>query len=263
MGLLDNLERGLEKAVRSAFSVGGSQAVKPVEIATALRQAMDDESVSVTEGRMLAPNSFTVHVGPDDLERARAWGSALAQQLCDEVIRYADSQDYTLAGTVRVAFHEDDEVHPGRVEVEPEFDDGSASSHTQPHQPLAPEAHTDPDVPTPAPAAGSHAVGREEPVPGLLIEGVMHALHDADTVVGRSHERADLVLADSSVSREHVRLERDADLVRLVDLGSRNGVRVNGQRVNGTFALQDGDEITLGQSTMLYRADHAPTGSRA
>ena len=41
MGLLDNLERGLERVVRSAFSAGGPRAVKPVEIASALRQAMD------------------------------------------------------------------------------------------------------------------------------------------------------------------------------------------------------------------------------
>ncbi|MBY0174948.1 DUF2662 domain-containing protein, partial [Micrococcus luteus] len=34
MGLLDNLERGLERVVRSAFSAGGPRAVKPVEIAS-------------------------------------------------------------------------------------------------------------------------------------------------------------------------------------------------------------------------------------
>lgn len=64
MGLLDNLERGLERVVRSAFSAGGPRAVKPVEIASALRQAMDDESIALSEGHTVAPNSYVVHFSP-------------------------------------------------------------------------------------------------------------------------------------------------------------------------------------------------------
>ncbi|MBD4579353.1 DUF3662 domain-containing protein, partial [Xanthomonas citri pv. citri] len=77
MGLLDNLERGLERAVRSAFSAGGPRAVKPVEIASALRQAMDDESFALSEGHTVAPNNYVVHFSPADFERARSWGSTL------------------------------------------------------------------------------------------------------------------------------------------------------------------------------------------
>ena len=110
MGLLDNLERGLERVVRSAFSAGGPRAVKPVEIASALRQAMDDESFALSEGHTVAPNSYVVHFSPADFERARSWGSTLASELCDEVIRHADSQGYALPGTVRVAFHPDADV---------------------------------------------------------------------------------------------------------------------------------------------------------
>ena len=113
MGLLDNLERGLEKAVRSAFSAGGSHAVKPVEIASALRHEMDDDSITVSEGHVVAPNDFVVRFSEPDFERAREWGTALAQELCDEVIRYADSQQYTLPGTVRVAFHADEDLREG------------------------------------------------------------------------------------------------------------------------------------------------------
>ena len=113
MGLLDNLERGLERVVRSAFSAGGPRAVKPVEIASALRQAMDDESFALSEGHTVAPNSYVVHFSPADFERARSWGSTLASELCDEVIRHAQAQGYSLPGSVRVAFHADDAVRPG------------------------------------------------------------------------------------------------------------------------------------------------------
>ncbi|WP_239286765.1 DUF3662 domain-containing protein, partial [Micrococcus flavus] len=125
MGLLDNLERGLEKAVRSAFSAGGARAVQPVEIASALRQEMDDESFALSEGHTVAPNDFTVHFSPADFERARTWGSTLASELCDEVIRHAQAQGYSLPGSVRVAFHADDAVRPGRIDVVSRLDDGS------------------------------------------------------------------------------------------------------------------------------------------
>ena len=144
MGLLDNLERGLERVVRSAFSAGGPRAVKPVEIASALRQAMDDESFALSEGHTVAPNSYVVHFSPADFERARSWGSTLASELCDEVIRHADSQGYALPGTVRVAFHPDADVRAGDLRVVTRLDDGSLT---------APASHDD-DGASPATAHG-------------------------------------------------------------------------------------------------------------
>ncbi|MDO5635061.1 MAG: DUF3662 and FHA domain-containing protein, partial [Micrococcus sp.] len=291
-GLLDNLERGLEKAVRTAFSAGGNHAVKPVEIAAALRHAMDDESVIVSEGHVVAPNSFTVHFSTPDFERARTWGTALAQELCDEVIRYADSQGYSLPGTVRVAFHLNDSLREGRLNVQALLDDGSATSAGSPaqqppaEQPAAaateapPQQLIEDDLPGPAPqypayedaapaptaampAPRHEAHHRDTPrhntahtaVPAIEVEGALHPLHDADTVVGRSSERSDVVLSDTSVSRAHVQLVRAGSSVTLIDLGSRNGVQVNGQDVDGSRTLRDGDRIVLGQTTMRFHAD--------
>ncbi|MCR8676038.1 DUF3662 domain-containing protein, partial [Micrococcus sp. HG099] len=159
MGLLDNLERGLERAVRSAFSAGGPRAVKPVEIASALRQAMDDESFALSEGHTVAPNDYVVHFSPADFERARSWGAALANELCDEVIRHADSQQYALPGSVRVAFHPDEDVRPGDLRVVTRLDDGSIS---------VPATHDD-DGASSATARGPRAAA---PAPDRLVEDV-------------------------------------------------------------------------------------------
>ena len=156
MGLLDNLERGLERVVRSAFSAGGPRAVKPVEIASALRQAMDDESIALSEGHTVAPNSYVVHFSPADFERARSWGSTLASELCDEVIRHADSQGYALPGTVRVAFHPDADVRAGDLRVVTRLDDGSLT---------APAPHDDGASP-----ATAHGPGATAAAPDRLVE---------------------------------------------------------------------------------------------
>ena len=305
MGLLDNLERGLERAVRSAFSAGGPRAVKPVEIASALRQAMDDESFALSEGHTVAPNSYVVHFSPADFERARSWGSTLASELCDEVIRHADSQGYALPGTVRVAFHPDADVRAGDLRVVTRLDDGSltapaphddGASPATAHGPGATAAAPDrlvedlpaaaPRKPSPPPrpgappaprraaaptttAAPAHAdqptvvMGRPVTVPAgpaLELDGRMLPLDGDDLILGRSAERADLVIPDSSVSREHLRLLTVGSTVTLLDLGSRNGVLVNGRRVDGSVTLRDGDVVTVGQTELLF---FGGTGGRA
>ena len=80
-----------------------------------------------------------------------------------------------------------------------------------------------------------------------------------DMVVGRSAEQADIVVPDSSVSRRHLRLVRVGAVVTLIDLGSRNGVEVNGRRVDGSTVLRQGDRITVGRTEMVFHAD-APDG---
>ena len=70
-------------------------------------------------------------------------------------------------------------------------------------------------------------------------------------VVGRG-KGTDLLLPDISVSRHHARVERIGDDgYRLVDLGSQNGTKVNGQRVD-THDLKRGDELQIGKFLLTY-----------
>jgi hypothetical protein len=89
-------------------------------------------------------------------------------------------------------------------------------------------------------------------------------LHGA-VVLGRSPE-CGVVLADRSVSREHARIEPDGAGWRIVDLGSRNGIKVRGERVE-LAALHDLDEIVLGELLLRFRtsagADAAPAAPAA
>jgi pSer/pThr/pTyr-binding forkhead associated (FHA) protein len=73
------------------------------------------------------------------------------------------------------------------------------------------------------------------------------------TVIGRAAE-ADLRVDDSGVSRRHAELRYVGGGVELVDLGSTNGVSVNGNPV-GRAALSDGDRIDAGSTTLIYRVD--------
>jgi pSer/pThr/pTyr-binding forkhead associated (FHA) protein len=70
--------------------------------------------------------------------------------------------------------------------------------------------------------------------------------------IGRAPD-CDLVLADPTVSKHHLELRRQGSDVRLIDLSSTNGTRVNGLGVRDRV-LVDGDEIRLGATVLRYEA---------
>jgi predicted component of type VI protein secretion system len=76
-----------------------------------------------------------------------------------------------------------------------------------------------------------------------------------DFVVGRSAE-CQLSVDDPLVSRKHglIRVRREG--VTVEDLGSRNGVLVNGARIEGAREIVDGDKLQIGSQEMsLLRVD--------
>jgi class 3 adenylate cyclase len=80
-------------------------------------------------------------------------------------------------------------------------------------------------------------------------------LPEGVTSLGRADEN-DIVLGGDLVSRKHARLHVAGDSLRIEDLGSRNGSRVNGQPLQGTLALSPGDTVTLGENTLSVRQPH-------
>jgi DNA-binding winged helix-turn-helix (wHTH) protein len=72
-------------------------------------------------------------------------------------------------------------------------------------------------------------------------------------LVGRDRGAA-VCLDAASVSRHHARIQVEGPRATLEDLGSRNGTRLNGERVCGTRELQDGDAVRLGDVQLLYRS---------
>lgn len=67
-----------------------------------------------------------------------------------------------------------------------------------------------------------------------------------ENIIGRN-KNADVVLNYPSISRQHAALIRNEDATWTVhDLGSKGGVLVNGEKVEGKADLQEGDTITLG-----------------
>jgi sigma-B regulation protein RsbU (phosphoserine phosphatase) len=75
-------------------------------------------------------------------------------------------------------------------------------------------------------------------------------LERAAVTLGRSSTN-DIPLSDRTLSRVHARLEQlDGGLLRVVDLGSRNGTMVNSIRIADPLTLKPGDRIQLGETVI-------------
>ncbi len=74
-------------------------------------------------------------------------------------------------------------------------------------------------------------------------------------IVGRE-EGCDLTLNAKSVSRQHLSCDVDGQSVNVKDLGSRNGIKVNGKRIS-TASLKDGDVVSVGEAKLVFKATEA------
>jgi SARP family transcriptional regulator, regulator of embCAB operon len=98
------------------------------------------------------------------------------------------------------------------------------------------------------------AFGAKGPVVAYLVEtatSVRHPLTSGVTKIGRLDEN-DIVLADVDVSRHHGAIVDTRTSYLMVDMHSRNGIEVDGQRITTTAILADGSRITIGKHRFTF-----------
>lgn len=84
-----------------------------------------------------------------------------------------------------------------------------------------------------------------------------------EIVLGRSSE-CQIIIEDPLISRRHAKVEMRSSGAWICDLGSRNGVRVNGRLIKGEQQLKDGDRVRLGTQELLFSAvGDAPRSPKA
>lgn len=245
MGLLERLENLIQGAVEGGTNSVLRQKLKPVEIENHLERAMRDNTQPSRGGR-LAPNTFVVRLHPDTFRETIA-GVGGYNRHCEMLLnQFAGQQGYTLLQPrIRVAFDTDAQLGRRDVHVQTEFEAPAASNHQ--HAPVSPRIATQTQVIQSAPRADS----RWELV---VIRGKdanqSFPITEGETSVGRSPD-SDIVLRDekNTVSRQHAAfISYNGDL-RVRDVGSKNGTKVNGNYVpyHLETLVSDGAEIVFGE----------------
>ena len=75
--------------------------------------------------------------------------------------------------------------------------------------------------------------------------GQEHTLEANPTRIGRGMEN-EIVIVSKLSSREHALIRREGRRSNIEDLGSTNGTFLNGERVQGSIPLRDGDQLLIG-----------------
>jgi pSer/pThr/pTyr-binding forkhead associated (FHA) protein len=105
-------------------------------------------------------------------------------------------------------------------------------------------------MPQPTQAASAEELGVEQELVTLSWDGSSYEVKQRSVVIGRSRD-CDIQLADANVSRRHAELRQEGATYWMVDLGSTNGIEVNGKRVKRA-KLRSGDTITLGSTELTF-----------
>jgi hypothetical protein len=235
VGFLDRLEKGIEGAVSGVFARAFKGDVQPVEIAARLQKELDAEAKLLSRDRKLVPNEFIVGLSQHDYDRLTPYGKTLTGEIIPELRTHAENMGYVFNGTIMLHFELVPELPTGKFTVESQavakVDDSKASAH-----------------------ASSH---RTRMV--IEVNGVRHPLVPPGLVIGRGSE-ADLRVNDPGISRRHAEIKVNGlgfDLdYQIVDLGSTNGITVDGKKVRQAV-LRDGTRVEIGSTRMLV---HAPSG---
>lgn len=261
MSVLRSLESKIAGLVEGTFSRAFRSEVRPVEIARKLAREMEEHRTTSLH-RTYAPNEYRVWLSPRDRERFAGYEDALTSELVGYLLEHARRERLVLTARPVVEFETDERLGLGEFGIETLAPD------------LVPE-HDDREQVPPPPEPGAAPPGgrtmifssagrvaepleerarRRQETALLVMEGRRLVVGSAGATLGRSR-RCDIVVDDPNVSRTHAEVRPRGGGWVLSDLGSTNGSRLNGRRLDGPEKLEPGDQIQLGTTTLIFELE--------
>jgi hypothetical protein len=248
--VLRAIERKIEALFEGIFGRAFRTNVQPVELARKLAKEMDDHR-TVSVSRVYVPNEYTLYLSPADRDQFESYEDNLRSELQEYLSEHARREDYALLSSPRVLMESDADLDVGEFGIATRMVHPGKRAEGAPAEDLEPGATMiyKPAV-EPTQAVSPEELGVERELVTLSWNGASHEVKSRRVVIGRSRD-CDIQLADSNVSRRHAELRQEGASYWIVDLGSTNGMEVNGQRVKRA-KLRSGDTITLGSTEVTF-----------
>ncbi|HET6549319.1 MAG TPA: DUF3662 and FHA domain-containing protein [Solirubrobacter sp.] len=249
MSVLRSLESKLAGLVEGTFSRAFKSEVRPVEIARKLAKEMDQNTVQ-SLNRTYAPNEYAVWLSPDDRAQFEGYEDELANELAGYLLEHARREKIALVTSPQIGFKTDERLRLGEFGIQATLvrpreheppsrgDEGRTMVYSTADRVAEPLREPDPRR-----ARARLRVGQRSELVG-----------SRGAVLGRSRD-CDVVLDDPNVSRHHAEVRPSGGSWIVNDLGSTNGIKVNGRRVDGPQSLKPGDEIELGTSHVTFEVE--------
>jgi len=254
MNLLKSVETTIANLVEGAFGRVFRSEVRPMELARKLAREMDAHR-TFSVSRVYVPNEYAVWLSAQDRARYKGIEHEVAGELCAYLLEHARREDLIMASQPHVTFHTDEDLALGEFGIQASLVRPPEPSGEPPPAPPDDDEHGNTMIySSSARVRGSleRAGARPRPPRALLAVGARRLLVPPEGgVIGRSRDCA-IVLDDAGVSRHHAELHPDGDGWMIEDLGSTNGVLLNGSEIRGAAALQEGDRLELGSTEIVF-----------
>jgi hypothetical protein len=257
MSVLRSLETKIAGLVEGAFGRAFRSEIKPVEIARRLTREMDDHRTS-SLARTYVPNEFVVWLGPEDRAHYAGLEHAVIEELGAALLEHARAEGLTMVARPSIEFRTDERLALGDCGIQARRVALDAHDPVEDALPVAPPARdsghtmvfsTAERLKEPLAARAAH---RNRLV--VVVDGKRMPVGPGGAVIGRSRD-CDIVMTSTDVSRRHAEILAAPDGWTIHDLGSTNGVRVNGERVRGTEPIHAGDTVELGAARLTIEVD--------
>src|SRR4051794_18435407 len=229
MSVLRTLESKIAGLVEGTFSRAFRSEVRPVEIARKLAREMEEHK-TVSVSKTYVPNEYAIYLSPEDRERFTAVEETLRADLAGYLLEHARRERVALLSRPVIEFRTDERLRLGEFGIQARTVRPAADPAAVPEQ--GESGHT---------MVYSAAERLSQPLEEraqvhrstvLLIPGDKRLLvGPAGATIGRSRE-CDVVLQDVNVSRRHAEVRPRGGAWVVSDLGSTNGVVLNGRRID-------------------------------
>lgn len=262
MNVLGRFESAMQGMVEGTFGRIFRSRLQPVEVSTRLERAMD-QGLTISLGRKTAPNVYDVYMSSRDYAQFEANARTFLSQFQDDLIAVARTRGYNLPTRPVVIMHPDDRMGTGAVRVEARL----AEPQAVPAGVGAPaELGVIEETRELSPAeaeqlkqqmAQAQAQRDAAPQAWLVLRrpgggGPVYRLDKPVIHIGR-HISNDIVVNDRRVSRYHAEIRLEGDQFVLYDLGSLNGLGVNGVVTHGPVPLRHNDQIAVGNHDFIFQ----------
>jgi hypothetical protein len=248
MSVLRNLESKLAGLVEGTFSRAFKSEVRPVEIARKLAREMDEHTVQ-SLSRVYAPNEYAVWLSPQDRAQFEGYEDELARELSGYLLEHARRERIDLVTQPQITFKTDERLRLGEFGIQARL--VRPPAHEEEHPSQGDEGHTMVYSVSERVSEPLREPDHRRGTARLRAEGRTIVVGPAGAVLGRSRD-ADVVLDDPNVSRHHAEVRPSGGSWIVNDLGSTNGIKLNGRRIRGPESLKRGDVIELGTSRVTF-----------
>ena len=226
------------------FARAYATSIRPISLGRQLIGLLDQ---SATNGSL--SSTYVICLHSDDLAAFADVEQHLVRELIDAATQHCKQSGYQHGDQISVVLRADDTTKRGTFQIK------TSGQHAVKNPPVEIK-----------PSIAQVSIAQPEPTPPIITSKTL-AAHAAlvlatgqrfeligDSVKIGRHESCAIVFADSNVSRVHAQLQHELTGWLVVDLGSTNGVKVNGTKILKGKLLADGDELTFGTSTARFVA---------